>query len=59
MSVIVFSKGKIGRGDQEQLRIGEALELDAERAAHDAARAVGRDGVAAGDLDQARRPCSP
>ncbi len=43
---------EVGRGDQEQLRIGEALELHAERAAHRAARAVRRDHIAAGD----RRP---
>ena len=46
---------EIGRGDPEQLGIGEALELDAERAAHRAARAVGGDHVTARDLDRPGR----
>ena len=50
---------KVGRGDQNSSGIGEALELDAERAAHGAARAVGRDHVAARDLHRPGRRVAP
>src|SRR5262245_44575965 len=45
---------KICRGDQEQLGIGKALELDAERAPHCTARAVGSDQIAAGNRHRTR-----
>ena len=40
-------EAEVGRRDQEQLRIGEAFELDPERTAHRAARAIGGDDIPA------------